>query len=123
MIIRRNSKATDEGAQVYSFRVSLSASDVKKWLRESYLSHCFTGTDGQPHLSSLYNVELYNTADYLKSQIESAVSWLPSYKREPVISWAYSVALEKGYIVQDGGRAYIDFSAVNVKPGPVSQEG
>lgn len=122
MIIRRNPKSTDEGAEQYSFRLSLGSSDVKKWLRESYESRCFTGSDGRLHKSTLW-LPQYDTADYMRQIFESALCWLPSYKREPVIRWAYHLAVSKGYIVEgDNGTAFIDYEKVSVRPGPSSNE-
>lgn len=122
MIIRRTSKSTDEGAEQFSFRVSLSSSDIKKWLRDSYERRCYIGSDGQYRRSSNW-IALYDTAKFLISEIESAISWLPAYKRDPVVSWAYRLAVAKGYIVEgDNGTAYIDYEKVSLRPGPQPKE-
>lgn len=119
MIIRRSNRAArDDGAEQYSFRVSLSSADIKAWLRRSYESHCYIGTDGKYRKTANW-IDLYDTAKFLKSEIESAISWLPSYKREPVIEWAYQLAVSKGYIVEvDNGIAFVDYEKVCVRPGP-----
>lgn len=122
MIIRRIAKNTDEGAEQFSFRVSLGSSDLKKWLRESYESRCYTGSDGKLHRSVNW-LPQYDTKSFILSIFDSGLSWLPSYKREPVISWAYRLAVSKGYIVEGVNEtAYIDYDKISVKPGPQPKE-